>query len=396
MARVFRSRREEGQPGACNFASQKRRRFLQRKALDISMPLDQALKPILAPEKSILQRSDRILITGAAGFVGTRVLVRILEFGFTNIVCFVRSSSKVPRVEAIVKSFRGARVDIVVGNLLSKEDCETACRGVKVIFHLAAGTGGKSYPDAFLNSVIATRNLLHAWVRSGAFRRFVLVSSFAVYSNRQRENLLDESSPIEPRPERREAYCYAKVRQEEIVEECAKKYGFEFVTLRPGSIYGPGQKGITGRVGLGTFGLFLHLGGSNQIPFTHVDNCAAAIALSGMVEGIDGEAFNVVDDDLPSSRQFLREYKRHVRRFRSLYIPHACSYLLCRAWEKYSRWSQGQLPPAFTTALWYSQWRKTNYSNRKLKERMGWYPETRIQTGLEELFGASLGHVRNA
>lgn len=354
------------------------------------------VKPFSVPEKSILQLSDRVLITGAAGFVGSRVVARMLEYGFTNLVCFVRSSSKVPAVEAVVRSRPGARVDVVVGNLLSPRDCETACRGVKVVLHLAAGTGGKSYPDAYLNSVVATRNLLDAWVRGGAFRRFVLVSSFAVYSNRQRKNQLDESSPIEPNPERRDAYCYAKVKQEEIVREYAQEYGFGVVTLRPGSIYGAGQQGITGRVGLGTFGLFLHLGGSNQIPFTHVDNCATAIVLSGMAEGIDGEVFNVVDDDLPSSRRFLREYKRRIRNFRSLYIPHTCSYLLCRLWEKYSRWSKGQLPPAFTTGVWYSQWRKTKYSNRKLKERVGWYPDTRIQAGFEDYFTAYQKHGRHA
>ncbi len=57
-----------------------------------------------------------------------------------------------------------------------------------VIFHLAAGTGEKSFPDAFLNSVVATRNLLEASLRFGSLRRFVLVSSFAVYSNCDKPN----------------------------------------------------------------------------------------------------------------------------------------------------------------------------------------------------------------
>ncbi len=84
-----------------------------------------------------------------------------------------------------------------------------------------------------------------------------------------------------------------------------------------------GNEAITNRVGIGTFGLFLHLGGSNTMPLTFVDNCAEAIVLAGLTPGVDGQVFNVVDDDLPSSRQFLRLYKRNVRRFRSLYLPHA-------------------------------------------------------------------------
>jgi nucleoside-diphosphate-sugar epimerase len=227
-------------------------------------------------------------------------------------------------------------------------------------------------------------------------RRIVLVSSFAVYSNRQSSQLLDETCPLEPHPERRDAYCYAKVRQEEIVREYAEKHGFGAVFLRPGSIYGPGQKGMTGRVGLGTFGLFLHLGGSNRIPFTYVDNCAAAIALAGVANGIDGEAFNVVDDDLPSSRQFLRAYKKQVGRFKTLYVPRSMSYLLCWMWGKYSKWSMGQLPPAFTLDTWYTQWRKTRYSNSKLKKQVGWSPETRTQDGLRQYFSSRRQEEQNA
>ena len=347
------------------------------------------IQSTVLPQSPIVELSDRVLVTGAAGFVGSRVLSQLLELGFSNIACLVRTASKLPKVDAIVNSHPSdARVDVVVGNLLSPADCERACRGVKVIFHLAAGTGGKSYPDAFLNSVVATRNLLDAAIQCAAFRRIVLVSSFAVYSNRQSARLLDESCPIEPHPELREAYCYAKVRQEEIVREYAGKYGFGAVFMRPGSIYGPGQHGITGRIGLGTFGMFLHLGGSNPIPFTYVGNCAAAIALAGLANGIDGEAFNVVDDDLPSSRQFLRAYKKHVRPFKSLYVPRSLSYLLCLLWGKYSKWSFGQLPPAFTLDTWYSQWRKTRYSNSKLKKQVGWSPETRTKDALQQFFSS--------
>src|SRR5438874_10347596 len=53
---------------------------------------------------------------------------------------------------------------------------------------------------------------------------------------------------------------------------------------------------------------------SNTIPLTYVDNCADAIVLAGLKPGVDGEVFNVVDDDLPSSRRFLRLYKQNVDR----------------------------------------------------------------------------------
>jgi len=343
---------------------------------------------------------DRILVTGAAGFIGCRVVANLLERGFRNLVCFARPSGDLASLQSIIgKKPAGTRVDVVQGNLISREDCAAATKDVGVILHLAAGAGEKSFPDAFLNTVVATRNLLDASLQDARLRRFVLVSSFAVYSNRQKPHgrLLDESCALEPHPERSgEAYCFAKVKQEHLVTEYGKTRGVPYVIVRPGSVYGPGKNGITGRVGMGTFGIFLHLGGSNAIPFTYVDNCAEAIVLAGLVPGVEGEAFNVVDDDLPSSRRFLRLYKKNVRRFRSIYLPHAASYALCYVWEKYSEWSKGQLPPAFNRRKWHANWKKTHYSNEKLKARLGWTPKVSTAEGFRRLFESGREKVQYA
>ncbi|MGA9183596.1 MAG: NAD(P)-dependent oxidoreductase [Candidatus Acidiferrales bacterium] len=338
----------------------------------------------------IATRSEPILVTGASGFIGSRLVTTLLELGFQNIRCFTRPSSKKDRVDAL-SSLRstGARIEVVKGNLLSSEDCIAATRDVAIIYHLAAGRGEKSYPDAYMNSVVTTRNLLEASARHNCLKRFVNVSSFSVYSNRKKpgQRVLDETCPVEPHPAQRgEAYCFAKAEQDEIVAEYGKRIGIPYVIVRPGQVYGPGNEGITARVGIGTFGLFLHLGGSNTIPFTYVDNCVEAIALAGLKRGIDGETFNVVDDDLPSSRKFLRLYKRNVKRFPSVYVPHFVNYALCYLWEKYSAWSEEQLPPAFNRRKWHAYWKKTSYSNEKLKTRVGWMPRVRTEEGLDRFF----------
>ncbi len=181
-----------------------------------------------------------------------------------------------------------------------------------------------------------------------------------------------------------------------MVAEYGKSFGIPYVVIRPGSVYGAGGSEVTGRVGLGTFGLFLHLGGSNTIPFTHVENCAEAIVLGGLVKGVDGEVFNVVDDDLPTSRRFLRQYKRNVKRFKSVYVPHAISHGLCYLWEKYSKWSKGQLPPTFNRGRWYGEWKKTHYSNDKLKLRLGWTPRVSTEEGMRRYFKSCARGERHA
>jgi nucleoside-diphosphate-sugar epimerase len=326
----------------------------------------------------IVGLDDLVLVTGAGGFIGARVVKQLLEYGFRRIRCFVRPSGDLTRLQEVVRSYSTSpeSVEIIEGNLLSREDCETAVADISVIFHLAAGVD-KSFAGCFMNSVLATRNLLDAAVSARVLKRFVNTSSFAVYSNFQmkRGALLSESTPVEAEPGRRhDPYGYAKLKQDQIVEQYHKTHGVPYVILRPGSVYGPGKRGLTGRIGIDTFGVFLHMGGSNAIPLTYVDNCAEAIVLAGLVQGVDGQIFNVVDDELPTSRRFLGMYKRHTGNFWSIRIPYWLAYMLSALWEDYSRRSNGQLPPNFNRRRCSAEWKGNRYSNDKLKQLLGWTP----------------------
>jgi nucleoside-diphosphate-sugar epimerase len=335
------------------------------------------MEPLMRQDNLIIAFDDLILITGSNGFIGSRVVEALLRSGFTNLRCFVRPSSNLSGLRAILASAPNARVEIMPGNLLSREDCSRAAKDVAVMFHLAAGIE-KTFPGSFMNSVVTTRNLLDAVVQCGTLRRFVNISSFAVYSNWNIKGggLLDETCELESKTvERAEAYAFAKLKQDQLVVEYSQKFGVPYVILRPGAVYGPGTKHITARVGIDTFGLFFHLGGSNRIPLTYVDNCAEAIVLAGITPGVDGEVFNVVDSDPPRSRQFLRMYKKQGKSFKSIYIPYRLFYALCWLWESYSKWSEGQLPPTFNRRRCATYWKGNRYSNQKLKDLLGWKPK---------------------
>jgi nucleoside-diphosphate-sugar epimerase len=342
-------------------------------------------------ENRLVSCDDRILVTGAAGFIGRRVVECLLEKGYRNVVCLSRQPGASLGLQRIImRHASSAQVEVAAGNLLSPRDCLRITNGATLIYHLAAGRSDM-YADAFMNSVVTTRNLLDAALHHGCLRRFVNVSSFSVYSNRHKPNrrILDETCPIEQAAgDRGDPYMFGKVKQDEIVMKYGRERALPYVIVRPGYVYGEGHETISNRVGIGTFGLFLHLGGRNPIPLTYVDNCAEAIVLAGLTPAIDGEVFNVVDDDVPTSREFLRMYKRNVRRFPSLYVPHWASHFLCCLWEKYSAWSQGQLPPTFNSKGWHAFWKYTRYTNAKLKTRLGWSQRVPSSEGLSRYFQA--------
>jgi nucleoside-diphosphate-sugar epimerase len=327
-------------------------------------------------KRKIIGLDDPILITGSNGFIGSRVVEALLRSGFRNLRCFVRPSSNLDRLESILAATPEAQVSVMHGNLLSGEDCARAATDVAVIYHLAAGIE-KTFPGSFANSVVTTRNLLDAAIAFGRLKRFVSISSFSVYSNWNlgSRKVLDETCEVENHLiERAEAYTFAKVKQDELVMKYGQNLGVPYVIMRPGAVFGPGAHQLTARVGIDTFGIFFHLGGSNYIPFTYVDNCADAIVLAGLEPGVDGEVFNVVDDDLPRSRRFLRMYKKNGKSFRSIYVPYWLFYGLCSLWESYSKWSKGQLPLTFNRRRCSTFWKGNRYSNQKLKNQLGWKP----------------------
>jgi nucleoside-diphosphate-sugar epimerase len=346
------------------------------------------------PRGSLLGPTDTVLVTGAAGFVGTRVVALLQEYGVLSVRCFVRPSSRRQDLDRLIAvAPPGQRIDVLTGDLLSRDDCRRAVKGVSVVLHVAAGID-KAFAGAFMNSALTTRNLIEAFLEVGQQKRFVNVSSFAVYSNRSlpRGALLDESCPLEDDAQTRsDAYGFGKLKQDEIVQEYGAQRGLPYVIVRPGSVFGPGKKALTGRVGVDTFGFFAHIGGSNPIPLTYVDNCAEAIVLAGVTPGIDGEVFNVVDDDLLTSRQLLQAYRKHAGRFRSVRVPYPLAYALSALWEEYSRRSHGQLPPAFNRRRCAAEWKGNRYSNAKLKEKLGWTPRVPMDEALKR-FLAQFGN----
>lgn len=236
-----------------------------------------------------------------------------------------------------------------------------------------------------MNSTLATRNVMDAFLELGQPKRFVNVSSFAVYSNLtlKRGTLLDETCPLEDASqERYDPYGFGKLKQDALVIEFGRKYKLPYVILRPGYVFGPGKRDLSGRIGINTFGFFIHLGGSNCLPLTFVDNCAEAIVLAGLKPGVDGQIFNVVDDELLTSKQFLRSYKKKVRSFSSVRVPYPFAYGMCLLWERYSRWSRGQLPPVFNRRRCAAEWKGNRYSNQKLHQALGWKPRINMEQAM--------------
>ena len=330
----------------------------------------------------------KILITGSIGFLGRRIVERLLAHGQTDLRCMLRDPSKASVLNDLAAAHPSASVELFYANLKNRQEIRPALEQVDLVIHAAAALKG-SPAEMFLDSVVASRNLLDAIVTRapGTLPRVVLISSFGAIgvASLPRNAMVDETSPMENRPGERDVYSYTKLRQEQMFWEYSSRFPFELVVMRPGVIYGPGGGHFSNRVGLSLFGRFVHLGGSNLLPLTYVDNCAEAIVVAALAPQAAGQIYNVVDDDLPTSRQYLKLYQKQVKPVRAVPIPYWLLLWGSALVERYSRYSKVQLPAIFTPYKTRAMWGGNRFTNAKLK-LLGWKPLVTTRDGLNRSF----------
>lgn len=325
----------------------------------------------------------KALVTGATGFLGRR-LVRDLLDERVDVRCAVRPMSNTAGIRDFLGTSRWSGVDVHRVVLEDLDSCRQVIQDCDVIFHLAASLTG-STATMVLNTVIPTRRLIEAVCEAGTLQRFVHVSSLGVYGTEKLKKgaILDEDCELDPHPDRRDPYSYSKVIQEQVIWQAHREHQLPVVVVRPGVIYGPGRNGISSRVGLRLGQLILRMGGRQKLPYTHVDNCANAILLAGIADGVAGQAINVVDDRLPTGRELLKWYRRAGHKFFTVGIPQWALNPLSRFNKWYHHWSQGQIPAVMTPYKSQALWKPLKYSNERAKTLLKWEPGITFDTGIQ-------------
>jgi len=331
--------------------------------------------------------ADTVLVTGATGFVGKRVVRRLAEAG-RPVRALVRPGTPPTALASCLEGIQTPRVDLVEASFGDVEALRRAVDGAAVVLHLAASKSGSAAAQV-ANTVVGSDHLFQAALDMRT-PRVVLVSSFGVIgvSSLPKGAVVDEAVEMDPHPEWRDPYSFVKHRQEMLAWKYHREHGLPLVVVRPGSIFGPGQSMLISRIGVKFFGVFLHLGGGNLVPLTYVDNCADAVIKAGDMPGIEGQAFCVVDDDLPTSRQLLRMYRRRVEPMRFVPVPFFALRQAGRWNAGYSARTNGHLPAVFTPYKVDAMWKAQRYSNAKAKQGLAWAPRVPMAEALDLTFSA--------
>lgn len=179
----------------------------------------------------------KILVTGAAGFIGSHLVEELVEQGY-NVRAFVRYNSRGERGWLESSPCRD-EVEIFFGDVRDYESVKRAARGVEAVFHLAALIGIPYSYDAPLayirTNVEGTYNVLRAALEEGV-ARVVHTSTSEVYGT-ARYVPIDEEHPVQAQS----PYAATKIAADQLALSFHRSFGLPVVVVRPFNTYGPRQ-----------------------------------------------------------------------------------------------------------------------------------------------------------
>ena len=227
----------------------------------------------------------RVLVTGAAGFIGRRLAARLSSEG-----------ARVTGFDRVRRDFRTANVRFRQGDLRDSEALGDAVAEAEAIFHLAAASGHRRSMDEprvdFEDNVMGTVSLLGAVAERAPRARVVFASTRQLYGSPERLPAGEDQGIAPP-----DVHSVHKETAEHLVRRSAEARGVPFSILRLTNTYGPGQPtagpsaGLTGRfLGDALAGREVTILGNPGLlrDFNYVDDVVDAFLRAGYPEAPPG------------------------------------------------------------------------------------------------------------
>ncbi|MGA5284894.1 NAD-dependent epimerase/dehydratase family protein [Streptomyces griseoincarnatus] len=264
----------------------------------------------------------KVLLTGGAGLIGTRVHRRLEEAGAIVTVLDDLSAYEESTLELL--GVDQSDPQLIVGDVADQELVNSLVNGSDYVIHAAAHStvaGCKADPEtAFRSNMAGVNSILRAVVRAGSVKRFLFVSSAQVYGQgdgRQEVQRFTEDMPADPL----NPYASAKLWGELQTRQMLDHHGIDYAVIRPFSVYGEGQvpKPDAYSWVIAQFTMYAALG--QELPLLndgravrdriHVDDTAEAICHALVAENASRQTLNLgtgVATTVREAAELVREY----------------------------------------------------------------------------------------
>jgi nucleoside-diphosphate-sugar epimerase len=318
------------------------------------------------------------LITGATGFIGGRLVARLVREGYV-VRCLARASSDTSRLEEL-------DVEIVVGDLTSPDSLARAVTGCDVVFHCGALVSDWATAEEIVAvNVGGTRNLLDACV-DASVRRLIHFSSTDVYGYPGRAEIDETYAGTRFR----NWYAQTKLDAEGEVLRAETAGRLEAVILRPATVYGPGSSEVIGEIARAICcgHMLLIAGGGAVAGLCYVENLIDAAVLALCHDAAPGQTFNVGDGLSVTWRELTDGLADglgcpRVRWSMPYWIAYSIGFSLEHGYRLLRRTVGLSAPPLLSRQAVQVLGKNQDFSTRKLRETLGWQPRVGYATGLE-------------
>ena len=209
-----------------------------------------------------------ILVTGASGFIGKSLIIKLISKGY-NVIGLVRNKSTIRKY----KLYREIIIEDISGDL-----SEVYENKIDIIIHLAAITHSysKNYDDYLNTNVDGTKNIINLGIRTKA-KLIIMLSSIKVNGEGFSRNDKKYSENCIPKP--LDFYGKSKLASEKILIKKCKDNNISYVILRPTIIYGKGVKG-------NLFNLMKYINRGVPLPIINSNNIRSMLSLNNLIEAI--------------------------------------------------------------------------------------------------------------
>ena len=284
------------------------------------------------------ENPPKILVTGASGFLGGRLLEVLSSQGNA-----VRGATRlVSRARAL------PGVEWVQCDLAEEDELRVALRNIETVFHCAALNGAPGSLEEFEDAnVRGTLRLVRIAADAGV-KTFVHVSSMTVYAAPDASGaILDENSPYDGRAAERGAYTRSKLAADAALLEYARReLSPRIIVLRPGTMYGPGARLPVGRFQLPSSRERPLVAGSRRVSagLIYVDNVVDAMLAAARSGVPTGSIYNLVDSADCDQEELARTIcELSEGRIRPVFAPYPLVWAAMLALDLFSLVRTGQL-----------------------------------------------------
>jgi predicted dehydrogenase/nucleoside-diphosphate-sugar epimerase len=262
-----------------------------------------AVVPALAPPAT----PPKTLVIGAGGVIGRELVGQLTAAGHVTRV-LVRGRGRLP-----ASLLQTNMLDVVEGDAGNPADLDEALSGITHVYHLARPMV-KTWAEYQAQDVAVTRLIAERCLAAGV-KRLIYTGTIDSYYAGARAGTITESTPLDPKIDRRNLYARAKAHGEALLMAMHRERRLPVVIARPGIVIGRGGSPYHWGVGMWHHGAICRLWGrgDNPLPLVLVADVATALVRMLDAPDIEGESFNLVADPCLSGQAYIAELERAAK-----------------------------------------------------------------------------------